>query len=135
MYLGQCAEYCGTQHANMLQRVIVESPAEFQAWLDNQRKPAIDDASARAGREVFLSQTCVNCHRVRGTSAAGTYAPDLTHMMSRQTLASGIVPNTREELRKWLVDPQQTKSGCLMPAFRLSESNVDQLVNYLSSLK
>ncbi len=135
LYLGQCAEYCGTQHANMLLRVIVESPAEFQSWLDNQRKPAQDDAAARAGRDVFLAQSCVNCHRVRGTIAAGTYAPDLTHLMSRQTLASGIVPNTREELRKWLVDPQQAKPGCLMPAFRLSEPDVDKMVNYLMTLR
>jgi cytochrome c oxidase subunit 2 len=135
LYLGQCAEYCGTQHANMLLRVIVESTAEFQTWLDDQKKPAKNDATARTGRDIFLSQSCVNCHRVRGTSAAGTYAPDLTHLMSRQTLASGIVPNTRDELRKWLIDPQQTKSGCLMPAFGLSEQQLNLLVNYLSTLK
>jgi cytochrome c oxidase subunit 2 len=135
LYLGQCAEYCGMQHANMLLRVIVESPAEFQTWLDNQKKPATDDVATRAGRDVFLSQSCVNCHRVRGTRAAGTYAPDLTHLMSRQTLASGIVPNTRDELRKWLIDPQQTKSGCLMPAFRLDKPEVDLLVNFLVTLR
>ena len=111
LFLGQCAEYCGTQHAHMLLRVNVESPGDFQNWLENQKKPAADDAAARAGRDVFLSQSCVNCHRVRGTIAAGTYAPDLTHLMSRQTLASGMVPNTRDQLRKWVTDPQQTKSG------------------------
>jgi cytochrome c oxidase subunit II len=135
LFLGQCAEYCGTQHAHMLLRVNVDSPAAFQNWLDNQKKPAMDDAAARAGRDVFLSQSCVNCHRVRGTSARGTYAPDLTHLMSRQTLAAGMVPNTQDQLRKWVTDPQQTKSGCLMPAFGLSGQQVDLLVSYLMTLK
>jgi cytochrome c oxidase subunit 2 len=139
LYLGQCAEYCGTQHAHMLLRVYVDSPADFQSWLANQRKAAVDspldDKAARAGRDVFLSQSCVNCHRVRGTRAQGTYAPDLTHLMSRETLASGMVANTPEELRKWLIDPQQTKPGCLMPAFGLSEQQVNDLVGYLGTLK
>ncbi len=135
LFVGQCAEYCGTQHAHMLLRVNVDSPDEFQKWLDDQKKPAVDDAAARAGQDVFLSQTCVNCHRVRGTGAAGTYAPDLTHLMSRQTLASGAVPNTPEQLRKWVIDPQRVKEGCLMPAFGLSGEQVDRLVNYLGTLK
>jgi cytochrome c oxidase subunit 2 len=135
MYLGQCAEYCGTQHAHMLLRVNVDPPQEFQAWLDNQRQPAVDDPAVRAGRDQFLSQACINCHRVRGTTARGTYAPDLTHLMSRQTLASGMVSNTREALRKWVVDPGQTKPGCLMPAFGLSDKEVDLIVNYLMTLK
>lgn len=135
LYLGQCAEYCGTQHAHMLLRVNVDSPADFERWLDNQKKPALDDASVSEGRELFLAQSCVNCHRVRGTSAKGTYAPDLTHLMSRQTLASGMVPNTPDELRKWVVDPQQTKTGCLMPAFGLSTDQVNLIVSYLMTLK
>ena len=135
LFLGQCAEYCGTQHAHMLLRVNVDSPAAFQTWLDDQKKPAADDAAGRAGRDVFLSQSCVNCHRVRGTIAAGTYAPDLTHLMSRQTLASGMVPNTRDQLRKWVADPGQIKAGCLMPAFGLSEKQMDLLVDYLMTLK
>jgi cytochrome c oxidase subunit 2 len=135
LFLGQCAEYCGTQHAHMLLRVNVESPKEFQDWLDNQKKPASSDASVREGQDVFLSQSCVNCHRVRGTSARGTYAPDLTHLMSRQTLAAGMVPNTRDQLRNWLTDPQQTKAGCLMPAFGMSAQQVDLLVSYLTTLK
>jgi cytochrome c oxidase subunit 2 len=135
LFLGQCAEYCGTQHAHMLLRVNVDSPQEFQNWLASQQKPAVDDAAARAGKDAFLGQSCVNCHRVRGTTAQGTYAPDLTHLMSRQTLASGMVPNTREELQKWLSDPQQTKDGCLMPAFGLSEQQVKLMVDYLTTLK
>jgi cytochrome c oxidase subunit 2 len=135
LFLGQCAEYCGTQHAHMLLRVNVDPSQDFNKWLEDQRKPAVDDQAARAGRDVFLSQSCVNCHRVRGTSAKGTYAPDLTHLMSRQTLASGVARNTREELRKWVINPQRTKEGCLMPAFGLSEKQVDLLVDYLMTLK
>jgi cytochrome c oxidase subunit 2 len=135
LFLGQCAEYCGTQHAHMLLRVIVDSPADFQSWLDYQKQPAVDNGAARAGRDIFLSQSCVNCHRVRGTSANGTYAPDLTHLMSRQTLASGMVPNTEAALRIWILDPQQTKPGCLMPAFGLSDRQVESVVNYLLTLK
>ncbi|HLJ96544.1 MAG TPA: cytochrome c oxidase subunit II [Gemmataceae bacterium] len=135
LYVGQCAEYCGTQHAHMLLRVNVESSDDFQHWLDNQKKPTVEDAAVRAGREVFFAQSCINCHRVNGTPAKGTYGPDLTHLMSRQTLASGMVANTRAELRRWVSDPQQIKEGCLMPAFGLNEQQVDLLVNYLLSLK
>jgi cytochrome c oxidase subunit 2 len=135
LFLGQCAEYCGTQHANMLIRVVVESPADFESWLERERKPAIEDASARTGRSAFLGQSCINCHRVRGTPAQGTYAPDLTHLMSRQTLASGIVPNTPENLRRWVADPQPIKPGCLMPAFGLSAREQEDIVLYLLTLR
>lgn len=135
LFLGQCAEYCGTQHAHMLLRVNVDSPDEFQKWVDHQANPAAEDAAAQRGRELFLSQTCINCHRVRGTGAAGTYAPDLTHLMSRRTLASGMVPNNHEQLRKWIINPQQVKDGCLMPAFGLGDEQVDRLVEYLETLK
>jgi cytochrome c oxidase subunit 2 len=135
VFVGQCAEYCGTQHAHMLLRVVVESPAEFREWLELQRQPAAQDAKVRAGRELLLSQSCVNCHRVRGTPAAGMYAPDLTHLMSRRTLAAGMVPNTHEQLRNWVINPQQIKDGCLMPAFGLKADQVDQIIGYLESLK
>jgi len=135
LFLGQCAEYCGTQHAKMLIRVVVDEPAEFERWLANEAKPAVEDPSAAAGKKAFLAQSCVNCHAVRGTAARGTYAPDLTHVMSRQTLASGIVPNTPDELRRWLADPQQVKFGCLMPAFQLSDQDLDLIVSYLRTLR
>jgi cytochrome c oxidase subunit 2 len=138
LYLGQCAEYCGTQHANMLLRVYADPPDQFARWLENEAKEAAppgNDAAAQAGKEVFLSQSCVNCHRVRGTPAQGTYAPDLTHLMSRQTLASGMVPNTPENLRQWLLDPQKVKPGCLMPAFALTSRDRDLLVGYLLTLR
>jgi len=135
LFVGQCAEYCGTQHANMLIRVVADSPRDFERWIENERQPAADDPAGREGRGVFLSQSCVNCHRVRGTSAEGTYAPDLTHLMSRQTLASGMVPNTTENLRSWLQNPQAIKPGCLMPAFGLSDRDLDLIVRYLSTLR
>jgi cytochrome c oxidase subunit II len=132
---GQCAEYCGTQHANMLIRVIVDTPRDFERWLEGEAKPAVDDPAVLAGKEAFLSQSCVNCHRVRGTSARGTYAPDLTHLMSRQTFAAGIVPNTPENLRQWVADPQKIKPGCLMPAFGMSDRDRDLVVRYLETLR
>jgi cytochrome c oxidase subunit 2 len=135
LYLGQCAEYCGTQHANMLLRVVAEPAAEFDRWLENQARPAVDDPAARDGRTAFLNQSCVNCHRIRGTPAAGLYAPDLTHLMSRQTLAAGMLPNTPENLRQWVADPQKVKPGCLMPAFGLSSADIDRIVGYLLTLR
>lgn len=135
LYLGQCAEFCGTQHANMGLRVIAETPAEFERWLENEQRPAVDDPGAGEGKSAFLSQSCVNCHRVRGTSARGTYAPDLTHLMSRKTLAAGMASNTTEELRRWVDDPQAVKPGCLMPAFGLDARERDLVVRYLESLR
>jgi cytochrome c oxidase subunit 2 len=135
LYAGQCYEYCGTQHANMLIRVYVDSPGDFDAWLANERKPAVEDSKVKAGRSAFLRQSCVNCHRVRGTPARGTYAPDLTHLMKRETLASGMVANTPEILRRWVADPQPIKPGCLMPAFGLSDREYDDIVRYLLTLR
>src|SRR5262249_4157575 len=135
LFLGQCAEYCGTEHANMLLRVNVDTPEEFERWLANEQKPAVDDPAGRKGRGGFLSQSWVNCHRVRGTKGPGSYAPGLTHLMSRQTLASGMIDNTETNLRQWVKDPQTIKRGCLMPAFGLNQGQVDLIVNYLLTLR
>jgi cytochrome c oxidase subunit 2 len=135
LYVGQCAEYCGTEHAKMLLRVVVDPPRDFESWLENQRRPAAQARAVQAGRSAFLSQSCVECHRVRGTSARGDYAPDLTHLMSRQTLAAGAVPNTPENLRDWVANPQKAKPGCLMPAFGLSDRERDDIVRYLLTLR
>ena len=135
LFVGQCAEYCGTQHANMLIRVVVESPSEFARWIEAQQQPAREDPAAKDGKTAFLSQSCVNCHRVRGTLANGTYAPDLTHLMSRDTLAAGMVPNTAAELTRWVEDPQAVKPGCLMPAFGLDARTKTLVVDYLQSLR
>jgi cytochrome c oxidase subunit 2 len=139
LFVGQCAEYCGTQHANMLLRVYVDPPEEFERWLANERKDARDseEAEVRKGKEVFLRQSCINCHRVGGTPANGKFGPDLTHLMSRDTLAAGAIENDRagKNLRAWIADPQKIKPGCLMPAFGLSAADLDRVVRYLASLK
>jgi cytochrome c oxidase subunit II len=135
LFLGQCAEFCGTQHANMMLRVVVDPPRDFEKWLDHEAAPAVDEPAAVDGKLSFLAQTCVNCHRVRGTRASGTYAPDLTHLMSRRTLAAGMVLNTPNELRRWVDDPQQVKPGCLMPAFGLSGTDRDLILGYLMTLR
>jgi cytochrome c oxidase subunit 2 len=138
LFLGQCAEFCGTQHAKMLLRVQADTPAEFATWLNNERSPAKTPTDKRtiAGRDAFFKQTCVNCHRIRGTSADGAYGPDLTHFMARKTLGSGILPNTAKNLRDWVANPQKIKPGCLMAAFGdLSEDDLDLIVDYLRSLE
>jgi len=134
-FVGQCAEYCGTQHANMLLRVVVESPEDFQHWLENQTQPAHEDPAVAEGKKAFLANSCVNCHRVRGSPAQGTYAPDLTHLMSRETLASGIIKNDAENLRQWIGGPQKIKPGCLMPGFGLSARELELVVRYLQTLR
>jgi cytochrome c oxidase subunit 2 len=135
LFVGQCAEYCGTQHANMLLRVVVDAPDEFERWLEQQAKPARDDPAAGPGKSAFLGQSCVNCHTVRGTPARGSYAPDLTHLMSRATLAAGVAPNMRDALLRWVDDPQMVKPGCLMPAFGLSDRERELVVQYLLTLE
>ncbi len=135
VYFGNCAEYCGTQHANMLIRVVVHPKAEFEAWVANEKKPAVNDPSVAQGRATFESLSCVNCHAIRGTVAAGAFGPDLTHIMSRQVIASGALTNTPEHLRAWIHDPDQAKPGSLMPAMQLSDQEVDQIVSYLETLK
>ena len=135
VFFGNCAEYCGTQHANMLLRVIVEPQSEFDKWAAQQKAPAASSADVDAGRATFLSLSCVNCHTVSGTAAAGTFGPDLTHLMSRANIGSGIVPNNPENLRSWVHDPQAVKPGNLMPDMQLSDKELEQVVTYLSSLK
>src|SRR5262249_13565532 len=120
----------------MLIRVVVDSPSDFDTWLteqaSGQRPPSPDDRMARA----FFSQSCVNCHRVRGTPAQGDYAPDLTHLMSRQTIASGMVPSTQENLRRWVEARDTIKERCLMPSFRrLSDQERENIVEYLLTLR
>jgi cytochrome c oxidase subunit 2 len=134
-YLGNCAEYCGMQHAQMLIRVIVQSPGEFERWVAEQKRAATEEPSAQDGRRVFFANSCVNCHTIRGTTAQGAFGPDLTHLMSRETLASGATPNTPETLRAWVRDPQKLKVGCLMPNMQMSDTEVDQIVSYLQTLK
>ena len=135
LYSGQCAEYCGTQHARMLLRVIAHPPDEFDAWARAQRAPAVADAGVQAGRDVFQSTACINCHRIDGTVADGVFGPDLTHLMSRETIAAGAAPNTPAALRDWIANPNAVKPGALMPAMQLGPAELDQVVAYLTTLK
>jgi len=132
-YLGQCAEFCGTEHALMLLRVIVQPHAEWERWVADQQKPAA--ALASRGRQVFESNACVNCHTVRGTVANGRFGPDLTHLASRQTLAAGAALNTPEHLRMWITNPDVIKPGALMPAMNLSAADINDVAAYLGTLR
>ncbi|HZD30732.1 MAG TPA: c-type cytochrome, partial [Candidatus Angelobacter sp.] len=134
VYVGQCAQYCGTQHAKMLLRVIVESREDYDKWLAGQKQPAVESESVAQGRHVFESTACVNCHAIAGTNAKGKFGPDLTHLMSRETIASGAATNTPENLRLWVKDPDAIKPGCLMPAMQLNEQDIDAVTAYLMTL-
>ena len=135
IYPGNCAEYCGTQHARMLIRVVVQSPDEFDRWVRDQQQATLVATNAAEGRKAFFANSCVNCHTIRGTSAQGKFGPDLTHLMGREMLAAGAAPNTAENLRLWVRDPQRIKLGCLMPNMQMTDQEVDQLVAYLQTLK
>jgi cytochrome c oxidase subunit 2 len=135
IFLGQCAQYCGTQHAKMLLQVSVDSPEDFKNWVNAQKLPAKQDDSVSAGRKVFETTACINCHAVAGTAATGRFGPDLTHMMSRRTIASGAAENTPENLGMWIQDPEMFKPGSLMPAMKLSDADLDALVRYLETLR
>ena len=134
-YVGQCAEYCGVQHATMLLTVVVHPREEFDRWAAAQRAPAVDEPAGHAGRELFASLACINCHTVRGTAANGIFGPDLTHLMSRSTIGAGAAPNTPERLRAWIDDPSALKPGALMPAMKLSPDQIDKLTAYLGTLR
>src|SRR6266576_3359850 len=134
VYLGQCAQYCGTQHAKMLLRVYVQSRDEFDRWIQQQSQPSHAGDSASAGRRIFETTACINCHTVAGTAANGRFGPDLTHLMSRDTIAAGAAPNTRENLRLWIQNPAAIKPGSLMPAMQLNDQELDTLTAYLETL-
>lgn len=135
IYEGRCAEYCGTQHARMLIQVTAVSQAEFDAWAENQKKNAVVAPGVDEGRQIFMAQACANCHTIRGEPAVGKFGPDLTHLMSRSTIAAGVLENNRENLSDWLADPDNAKPGSHMPNMRLSPTEVKQLVDYLMTLE
>src|ERR1700685_3651012 len=134
LYLGQCAQYCGTQHAKMLLRVYVQSRDEFDRWIQEQRQPAHLSDAVSKGRHIFETTACINCHAVGGTVANGRFGPDLTHLMSRETIASGAVGNTAENLRRWIQDPGTIKPGSKMPAMGLSGPDLMAVTSYLETL-
>jgi cytochrome c oxidase subunit 2 len=172
VYIGQCAQFCGAQHAKMLLRLSVDTPEDFDAWIKNQQRRQTELAQAQVamasvpnpgnqskgpppnspptvlpaeapdnainahnGQIVFEQQACINCHAVSGTMANGRYGPDLTHLMSRQTLGSGAMANTPENLLGWIADPSTFKPGCLMPAMHLNDRQNAQITAYLLTLK
>jgi cytochrome c oxidase subunit 2 len=135
LYLGQCAQYCGTQHAKMLLRVYVDSRAYFDRWVEAQRQSAPSNEAAAEGRRIFEANACMNCHVVTGTAAEGRFGPDLTHLMSRDTIASGIAKNTHDNLRQWVREPNTMKPGALMPAMGLTEHDLDAVTAYLETLR
>ena len=136
-YRGQCAEFCGYQHAHMGLIVVAEPREAFDAWRDAQLKAATApaDDEGRRGEQVFLSKPCVSCHTVRGTPAGGRVGPDLTHLGSRQYLASARLPLTRGTLGAWIIDPQIIKPGVHMPMTVLAPGEVDPLLTFLTGLK
>ena len=187
LYVGQCAQFCGAEHAKMLLRVYVDTPEQFKQWIANQQRMQAEltavpvgpqgsaaqtapnagnqgglvrtatskvppnsppthgnvtpntgeaqEISAQAGQYVFEHEACISCHTVAGTVATGRYGPDLTHLMSRDTIASGAVPNTKEKLLEWIGDPNQLKPGSMMPAMHLSDRQNEQITAYLMTLK
>jgi len=137
-YLGTCSEFCGMQHAWMRIVVVAEEPAKFEEWQQAQLQPSQTPKSDAAvkGRALFQTSTCINCHAIRGvTGADAGVAPDLTHVASRKQLGAGILENTSANMRLWLKSPQHIKPGALMPDFTLTDEQLDQLAEYLSSLR
>jgi len=136
-YRGQCAEFCGLQHANMALDVRVDDARGFAAWYAHQLQPAPapSDARALAGQQIFNSTACALCHAIAGTDAGGRVGPDLTHLASRRSLASGALPNTRGHLGGWVVDSQKIKPGNRMPPNNLEPADLQALLDYLQSLK
>jgi len=138
LFLGQCAQYCGTQHAKMLLRVYVQPREDFERWVHEQQEPArsaAPDTTSSVGQRVFESTACINCHTVSGTPAKGRFGPDLTHLMSRDTIAAGAAPNTPEMLRRWIKNPDAIKPGSKMPAMGLSDQDVAAIAAYLETLR
>jgi len=137
VYRGQCAEFCGLQHAHMALLVIAEEPAQFEMWQETQlaTSSAPVDEEQRHGQQVFLAKACAACHAVRGTAAAGTLGPDLTHIGSRRTIAAGVFENTRGSLAAWIADPQTIKPGNNMPMIPLTPDELKAVSAYMVSLK
>jgi cytochrome c oxidase subunit 2 len=134
---GQCAEFCGEQHAHMAFYMVAESKVDFEHWLSAQAESSVAPATPQAahGQQVFLSHACVLCHTIRGTPAGSRVGPDLTHLASRKTIAAGLLPNTIGNLGGWIMNAQALKPGCRMPPNQMSGSDLQDLLAYLETLK
>jgi cytochrome c oxidase subunit II len=137
VYRGQCAEFCGHQHAKMAFLMVAEPPSDFTAWLTRQRDTAVTptDSLAKRGQEVFLASSCVMCHAISGTPAGSRIGPDLTHFASRRTIAAGTLLNNRGNLMGWISNPQTIKPGVKMPPSQLQPPDLLALAAYLETLK
>lgn len=133
-YVGQCAEYCGIQHAKMRLLVIAQEPTEFEQWAADQRAAAIGEVASR-GAELFSSQGCAACHTVRGSAADGRLGPDLTHIASRRTLGAAVIENTPENLRRWIDETWEVKNDIVMPEVPLTDDEVEAIATYLETLE
>jgi cytochrome c oxidase subunit II len=137
VYRGQCAEFCGLQHAHMILYVIAEPEHEFKAWMKQQLQPSVAPADPvkQRGQQVFLNYACVYCHQIRGTTAAGQNGPDLTHFGSRRGIAANTLRNNLGNLAGWIVDPQSSKPGNHMATIAVQPEDLQPLIEYLESLK
>jgi len=137
LYRGQCAEFCGTQHAKMALVVQVEPYSDFIKWWERQLQPAAAPATplAKAGYDFVTSRNCGACHAIAGTPASGTVGPDLTHFASRRTIAAGSMPMGEGNLYGWIADPQSIKPGTKMPTIGLEPNELHSVVAYLETLK
>jgi cytochrome c oxidase subunit 2 len=136
-YRGQCAEFCGLQHAKMALYVVAEEQDDFEAWIAQQQQPAPEPQTdlALRGQQIFLGSSCVYCHRIRGTNASGVIGPDLTHFASRLTIGAGAVENTRGNLAGWIIDPQSIKPGNRMPPMYLEADELQAILAYMETLQ
>jgi cytochrome c oxidase subunit 2 len=137
VYRGQCAEFCGLEHARMAFLVVAEPKAEFDAWLAAQAQVAARPSTPQLvhGQQVFLGSACVYCHTISGTNASGTVGPDLSHLGSRATIGAGTVPNAPGYLAGWILDPQHLKPGNRMPGTDFDGPELQDLLRFLESLK
>lgn len=137
IFRGQCAEFCGWQHAHMALAVVAHSPEGFEGWREAQLAAATvpDDPERKQGMDIFLREPCAMCHQIRGTPASGNVGPDLTHVGSRRTIAAGTLPNSRGNIAAWIVDPQGIKPGAHMPLIKLEAGEIEPLARYLEGLK
>jgi len=138
VYLGTCSEFCGTQHAWMRIVVVAEEPSKFEQWQQAQLRSSQAPTSDTAvkGLALFQTSTCISCHAIHGvTGADAGVAPDLTHVASRKQLGAGILENTPANVRLWLKSPQHIKPGALMPDFNYTDKQLDQLTEYLETLR
>jgi cytochrome c oxidase subunit II len=136
-YRGQCAEFCGLQHAHMALWVIAEPQVKFDAWMSQQLQSAVppSDPVKQRGQQVFMNHACIYCHSIRGTTASGQVAPDLTHFGSRRSIAAGTLPNNKGNLGGWITDPQSVKPGNHMATIAVNSQDLQPLLEYIESLK